>query len=72
LKPENSVDVRTLCHPDTFDSNKKEVEPYPPITGDIEERCKEALKHIATVSKPSSNILFLVIGKHLTRYFILS
>ncbi|XP_064630456.1 erythroid differentiation-related factor 1-like [Lineus longissimus] len=45
LKPETSVNVRTLCHPDTLE--KKVIAPYPPISGDVEERCKEALKHIA-------------------------
>ncbi len=49
-RPNSSVDVNALClHHIKKDLAVNRVSRYPPITGTVEERCKEALSHIAKV-----------------------
>ena len=42
-----SVDVQTLCVADKV--KRQSMVHYPPVCGDTEERCKQALQHIAQV-----------------------
>ena len=50
-----SVEVQALCLPqlknDPSASQPNKFIRYPPISGNLEERCREALKHVAEVSK---------------------
>ena len=50
--PVTSIDVKGLCLPQKIrkpDKTKENMIRYPPVTGSIEERCREAIKHIAEV-----------------------
>ena len=44
---EMSVEVKALCVPQ---KKKTQAVSHPPISGSVEERCEQALRHVAEVS----------------------
>ena len=57
-KPDSQVEVNSLCAHFDQKSNLQVVR-YPPITGSVEERCREALAHISKVVFLPGKFLFL-------------
>ncbi len=63
-RPNSSVDINALClHHVKKDLAVNRVNRYPPITGTVEERCKEALSHIAKVMNMNTPLEWSLLQK---------